>query len=202
MKALLVSFFMMASSLMFGQNKDIEILKSEEGNEITYYAKSNVREVMTVEMNVEGSGFTTSVPLPVKAELSAFEKKELVKIILDASGNSSYNVSFKQYKGSVKPQQNASTQKPTLSNEALNRGIVVFSKDGCGKCTYAKNYFKEKGKAFTELNISKNESDEQLMWDKLKEAGFSGGTVQTPVIVVDGKVHYNMDLKSFLSNIK
>lgn len=96
-KNLSVFFFLCFSSYVFSQVKEIELLKSEEGNVITYYAKSNTREPMTVEMNVEGTGFTSSATMPAVVNLKSFEKKEIVKLTLDPSGASSYSVSYKQY---------------------------------------------------------------------------------------------------------
>ncbi|MBK8701651.1 MAG: hypothetical protein IPN29_19690 [Saprospiraceae bacterium] len=70
---LLCCLFLMTQ--LFAQNPEVEILKSESGNEVTYYAKSNVRDFLTVEVSIEGTGFTTSVPLPVKADLVSYEKR-------------------------------------------------------------------------------------------------------------------------------
>jgi glutaredoxin len=195
----LFSLFVLLSftTLLSAQGKDIELLKEENGNIITYFAKSMTRETVLLELNITGSGFTTSASMPVKLELKGFEKKEAVVITMGESA--SYNVSYKVMKGG-KP--GVSTAKSDVPRPELDKGIVVFSKDGCGKCTYAKNTLKDKGKTFTELNISSNDADAAYMWEKLQAAGFSGGSVQTPVIMIDGKVHFNMDLKLFLADIK
>ncbi len=192
-------FLFSICSILSAQSKDVELIKTENGNETTFHAKSLTRDNMILELNIEGSGFTTSVSLPARVEVKAFEKKEVVKITMGE--NASYKISYKVMKssnGGATPMNTA----PLADRTALNKGIVVFSKDGCGKCTYAKNTLKDKGKNFTELNISKNEDDQSFMWQKLGEAGFSGGSVQTPVIMIDGKVHFNMDLKLFLADIK
>jgi hypothetical protein len=94
--AVLLSLFI--ATTMGAQKNDIDLLKTESGNEITYYAKSNVREAMTLEMNVEGTGFTSSVALPAVVDLKSYEKKLILKITLDPSGNSNYSVSYKSYK--------------------------------------------------------------------------------------------------------
>ena len=189
------------TSFGFSQAKEVELLKSEEGNVITYYAKSGTREPMTVEMTVEGTGFTTSVPMPAIANLKAFEKQEIVKITLDPSGASSYSVSYKQYKTGQNPGK-ISAPKTVADRPEHKKGIVIFSKHGCGKCTYAVNNLKERSIPFTEINISKNEDDENYFWKVLKDAGFNGSSVQTPVIMIDGKVHYDMDIRSFVAGIK
>ncbi|MBK7787489.1 MAG: glutaredoxin [Saprospiraceae bacterium] len=202
--AVLVSLFI--ASTLLAQKNDIDLLKTESGNEITYYAKSNVREAMTLEMNVEGTGFTCSVPLPAVVDLKSYEKKLILKITLDPSGNSNYSVSYKSYKkGAGGPKitsVDAKVSEPQAERPGLKKGVVVFSKDGCGKCQYAVKYLKENNIQFQEINISKSEDDQSLMWKMLMEDGFADTYVQTPVILVNGKANYNMDLKAFLATLK
>ena len=202
--AVLLSLFI--ATTMGAQKNDIDLLKTESGNEITYYAKSNVREAMTLEMNVEGTGFTSSVPLPAVVDLKSYEKKLILKITLDPSGNSNYSVSYKSYKkGAGGPKitsVDAKVSEPKAERPGLKKGIVVFSKDGCGKCQYAVKYLKENNIQFQEINISKSEDDQSLMWKMLMEDGFADNYVQTPVILVNGKANYNMDLKAFLATLK
>ncbi|MBP6398864.1 MAG: glutaredoxin [Saprospiraceae bacterium] len=202
--AVLLSLFI--ATTMGAQKNDIDLLKTESGNEITYYAKSNVREAMTLEMNVEGTGFTSSVALPAVVDLKSYEKKLILKITLDPSGNSNYSVSYKSYKkGAGGPKitsVDAKVSEPKAERPGLKKGIVVFSKDGCGKCQYAVKYLKENNIQFQEINISKSEDDQSLMWKMLMEDGFADNYVQTPVILVNGKANYNMDLKAFLATLK
>ncbi|HMS99166.1 MAG TPA: glutaredoxin [Saprospiraceae bacterium] len=202
--AVLLSLFI--ATTMVAQKNDIDLLKTESGNEITYYAKSNVREAMTLEMNVEGSGFTSSVPLPAVVDLKSYEKKLILKITLDPSGNSNYSISYKSYKkGAGGPKitsVDAKVSEPKAERPGLRKGVVVFSKDGCGKCQYAVKYLKENNIQFQEINISKSEDDQSLMWKMLMEDGFADTYVQTPVILVNGKANYNMDLKAFLATLK
>ncbi len=202
--AVLLSLFI--ATTMVAQKNDIDLLKTESGNEITYYAKSNVREAMTLEMNVEGSGFTSSVPLPAVVDLKSYEKKLILKITLDPSGNSNYSISYKSYKkGAGGPKitsVDAKVSEPNAERPGLRKGVVVFSKDGCGKCQYAVKYLKENNIQFQEINISKSEDDQSLMWKMLMEDGFADTYVQTPVILVNGKANYNMDLKAFLATLK
>lgn len=40
------------------------------------------------------------------------------------------------------------------------------------------------------------------MWQVLMENGFKDSSVQTPVIMVNGKAHYNMDIKAFMAELK
>lgn len=208
MRKLLLFLAVLSSQCLFAQKNDVDLLKSEMGNEVTYYAKNNVRDAMTVEINIEGTGFTCNVPLPAKVDLRSYEKKFLIKLTLDPSGNSNYSVSYKTYKKAAAPAGPVITgtgSKVTMGPQdrpELKKGIVVFSKDGCGKCQYAINYLNEKKIPYKELNISKDEADQKYMWQVLMESGFNATSVQTPVIMVNGKAHYNMDIKAFLAELK
>jgi glutaredoxin len=201
MKQVFSILFTLFTITLFAQPKELDIIKSENGNEITFFAKSGVREGMLVEFNIEGNGFTTSCSMPTKLELKSYEKKEVVKIKL--SEGASYKISYKYSKKATGNPVSTSSIATSEKKERpeLLKGIVVFSKDGCGKCEMAKNDLTKKKKEFKVLNISTSEEDQNYMWQKLQEAGFSGGNVQTPVIMVDGKIHYNMDLKLFLADI-
>ena len=132
--------------------------------------------------------------------------KLILKITLDPSGNSNYSISYKSYKkGAGGPKitsVDAKVSEPKAERPGLRKGVVVFSKDGCGKCQYAVKYLKENNIQFQEINISKSEDDQSLMWKMLMEDGFADTYVQTPVILVNGKANYNMDLKAFLATLK
>ena len=83
------------------------------------------------------------------------------------------------------------------------KGILVFSKNGCGRCTYAHNYLEKNKLDFKEINISTSSANKDFFWDTLRKSGFNKRTVKTPVLVVDGKVHSHLpDLKGFLKDLK
>lgn len=83
----------------------------------------------------------------------------------------------------------------------LKKGIVVFNDDNCPRCHYALNYFLEHHIDFKMLNLKKPENN-QLMWKMLRDSGFQGKGVDTPVILVDGKISYNhKHLKAFVKDL-
>ncbi|MEM8765483.1 MAG: glutaredoxin family protein [Bacteroidota bacterium] len=82
-------------------------------------------------------------------------------------------------------------------------GIVVFSKNGCTRCTYATDYLNRNKVDFTLLNISTSPAYAEYMWDKLHEQGHLGNRIQTPVIMVEGTVsHSHENLKQFVKDLK
>jgi len=89
-----------------------------------------------------------------------------------------------------------------LSVEAAKpKKIIVYTKEGCGRCKYVEGYMKENKIKHTELPISKKEN-QTAMWTLLKEDGLKG-SVTMPVVMIGKKLYYNMkDLKSFVAKLK
>ena len=88
------------------------------------------------------------------------------------------------------------------ASETNKKGIVVYSKAGCGRCEYLTNYLNENKIPFADLNITTDEAANKEMSTALFASGFKGGSFTTPVIVVDGEVFYNVkDLKGFTSDL-
>jgi len=67
----------------------------------------------------------------------------------------------------------------------MAKNVVIFSSNTCGYCTMAKEYFNEKGVAYTEKNVSTDlEARKELM-----SKGFMG----VPVIYVEDEVIQGFD---------
>ncbi len=86
--------------------------------------------------------------------------------------------------------------------EKYNKGIVIFAKDGCTRCSYAANYLLEKNVDFTLLNFTQNPVYGEYMWDKLREQGVDTKKITTPIIMIDGKMTHSHDnLKQFVRSL-
>ncbi len=67
----------------------------------------------------------------------------------------------------------------------MQKNVVIYSSNTCGYCTMAKEYFTEKGVAYTEKNVSTDiEARKELM-----SKGFMG----VPVIYVEDEVIQGFD---------
>jgi glutaredoxin len=90
---------------------------------------------------------------------------------------------------------------PTLSEIDPDK-IIVFTKDGCGRCDASVKFLKQHHIEFEELNMKKKDNEEELK-RYLFGSGFQGGQFTTPLIVAKGEVHYNIkDLQGFLEGLK
>lgn len=85
----------------------------------------------------------------------------------------------------------------------FEQGIVVFSRDGCARCAYATGYLMQNKVDFTLLNFTQHPEYGAYMWDKLREQGVIDRQVDTPVIMVNGKLsHSHENLKQFVRALK
>ncbi|GAB6107040.1 glutaredoxin family protein [Fusibacter bizertensis] len=67
----------------------------------------------------------------------------------------------------------------------MSKNVVIYSSNSCGYCAMAKEYFNEKGVAYTEKNVSTDiEARKDLM-----AKGFMG----VPVIYVEDEVIQGFD---------
>ncbi|RKZ22689.1 NrdH-redoxin [bacterium] len=75
--------------------------------------------------------------------------------------------------------------------------VIVFTAPGCPWCTRAKNYLRERGISFKEVDISRNPSAAR---DLVRMTGQTG----VPVIVINGKpvVGFNKPLIDRLLGLK
>lgn len=72
-----------------------------------------------------------------------------------------------------------------MEDNNMQKNVVIYSSNTCGYCTMAKEYFTEKGVAYTEKNVSTDiEARKELM-----SKGFMG----VPVIYVEDEVIQGFD---------
>ncbi len=62
-----------------------------------------------------------------------------------------------------------------------NHNVIVYSTPTCPYCVYAKEYFKDKGVDFKDIDVSR---DRALAEEMIKKSGQMG----VPVIDIDGKI--------------
>lgn len=62
-----------------------------------------------------------------------------------------------------------------------NHNVIVYSTPTCPYCVYAKDYFKSKGVAFTDIDVSRDRAKGEEMVRK-------SGQMGVPVIDIDGNI--------------
>lgn len=66
------------------------------------------------------------------------------------------------------------------------KSVTIYSTPACHYCTLAKDFFKEKGVAYTEYNVLTDLEKRQEMIDK-------SGQMGVPVIIIDSQIIVGFD---------
>ena len=204
MKYLFICFFLVHSAMSFSQN-DIELVEERKDNKIELYAVNNTEEDIDLNLTIDVVGFEMSVASPVQKLLGS-KAKELVATLTAAPGVACEYKTAASYKKVRKQSPNAvanTARTKTTSTQLNTTKINVFTQEGCGRCEYVINYLDKNNIPYVELNTTIHDPNQTLMFEKLQEAGFSGNSVQMPVVISNGKTSYSIkDLKAFVQNLK
>ena len=90
-----------------------------------------------------------------------------------------------------------------ISLEEAQNSIIVFDKDGCSRCDRTLDYLSKKRIPHQIIDITTNGDNNDLMFGFLKENNLNLSTVTTPMVVMGGDVHFNINnLDSFMYEMK
>ena len=205
MKNLIVFFLFFVSISLSGQKKQVEFQIEKGKNRIVFKGinKSDFDQEVVLYFNSIKGLFGYSKP--ITKVIPAKKKVEFVE--LRFNGKYSYNYSYRTKSKPTKEQRSAWNAKVASHDfkegSELNKGILIFSKDGCSRCKMSIDYLIKNKIDFQIMNISKHEKYNSLMWKTIRSHGENIQRVSTPVILVDGKLHHNFkDLKGFLKKLK
>lgn len=221
-----VFIFMFLSLSSFAQN-EVELLeeRTDKGIVLTAVNHSQNQSVEII-LTITSSGFGLKKEETFTEVITANSQKEMVTLVpapgrkCTYSANLSYTTTNKTQKSSTAigsgPAPKRQAQKPVAAPTAKpkakpvadanplsgKKGIVVYSKQGCGRCDFVTKYLSENNIPFQDLNITTDKAADQQMAKVLFANGFKGGSFTTPVITVDEEVHYNIkDLRGFLEKL-
>ena len=74
------------------------------------------------------------------------------------------------------------------------KNVIIYSTPTCHYCELAKDFFKEKGIAYTEYNVLTDLAKRQEMVDR-------SGQMGVPVIIIDSKVTVGFDQAEIASQL-
>lgn len=220
MKFKIVFLALLIPFLAIAQKKSIEIQKTKDGDAIVLTAKNTTTQAQEVEVTLESEGMGLKPEEVITKVLPAKSEAEMIRFQPQAGQKWSYGYKYKYTlsQAAVAEEAVASPSTPTATTTAeetklqeqkekpseavAEKGIVVYSKKGCGRCTATISHLKKHDIDFKEVNITKNEKNMKKLSKALYANGFSGGRFQTPVISVDGTLHYKIpDLRAFLDEL-
>jgi glutaredoxin len=201
------------------QENDIEIFEKKDGNKNIVIARNIGKVPYLVTLKIDAEGMIVSPGKEVEGIVPAGYMKELATLTPQPGVGWSYgyDVSFIEYVG-----QPASTPKnlseedsdqasqsavevpiPAASTDLSAAPIIVYTRDGCGRCSFVKKEMNKNQIEFEEVDINGGSDEANNMWKLLRETGFTGNTVTMPVVKINGELHYNIkDLAGFIEDIK
>jgi len=96
------------------------------------------------------------------------------------------------------------TPAPVPPAEELSKAeIILYTKPGCGRCSYVKKQLTSLNIPFEEYSTNSTSPEINSMWAGLRSSGFTGGSVTMPVVRVKGKYYYNIkDMEGFVNDLK
>lgn len=205
-----ILLFLMTSCVLSAQKDKLEIKEVAKGNSITFFAKSYTRELLEVEFNIEGKGFTCNKLLPLKFKIANLQKNEIATITRNPEEDFEYKISYSYspvYPPNFKPKERVDiTLKEEahadISEEELRNGLVLFTRKSCDICSHVINFLVENNIPFREIDVHSKKANTKIMWKMLVENGFTDKTINMPVVFKDGKWEKNIDdIDKFLKSL-
>jgi glutaredoxin len=192
---LFFSFFISATA-----QEEVEVYEKQDGNKVLLMAKNNLDEAVEVTLNVMYKGYTTKDVFPKVIVLKEKEEVIMTTLVIPPGTQCEYGTSV-SYKKVNKTQNKRITRTTGVQINPVK--VNVFTKDDCARCAFVIEQFEKNNVVFLELNTSIAPSNNELMFEKLKEAGYKDNQIQMPVVVHKGEVFYNIkDLKAFVEKFK
>jgi glutaredoxin len=94
-----------------------------------------------------------------------------------------------------------SQEKVFDTTENIDKGIVVFNKNKCKRCSYTTNYLTENNIDYQLIDTSIKENN-LLMWQLLRQNNVLAQSVKMPIVFIDGELMDSQgDIKEFAKNL-
>ncbi|MBT8265504.1 MAG: glutaredoxin [Bacteroidia bacterium] len=207
MKLTFLIFISLLAITSFSQKNDVEILAEKGNGTIIFIGKNNSNTTQEVTLKLEKLKGLTGYSKPITRKVPAQGRLTFVRL-RSKSGKYSYSSSY-VYKPAPtaieKAAIAAALRKKTLKNIGdIDKGIVIFNKTGCTRCSYTTSYLTDNNIDFKVINvdIKTHKENNALMWQTLRENGVLSTNILTPIILVDGKlVNSQGDIKEFVKTL-
>ncbi|SDB26077.1 Glutaredoxin [Flavobacteriaceae bacterium MAR_2010_188] len=204
------SFFLSLFALLLcvtanSQNDKVDVVseRTDAGFTVKGINNTDIQQEITLTLDVYNlSGYTKPITILIPA-------KSTIKIVdLTKVPNERNDVKMKF---SHKPHPNeaeAKTYNKKIKADLLSqigasdKGIVVFVKPECSRCTELSTLLKDKSLEFKQLNVKEKPEVNGQMWKLLRTDFPSVKSISMPVVSVDGELFYEIvDLKKFVETL-
>ncbi len=190
--------FLLTMGSLVAQKKEVTITAEREGVHLIFKAENHTRSPQKLTFRL------------TKIKGMSDNKRQVVKTINPGAMVDLKKVRLTGGKYSYQYEKETEIPKAYLKQHTvpledfskINQGIVVFNKDGCGRCSYTTNFLIENGIPFRIIDITKNRENLNLMFELLEKNGVKE-SIRTPVIMQNGVLsHSHEDLMSFLEQME
>ena len=205
------------SGAIYAQENDIEIFEKKDGNKNIVIARNIGKISYLVKLNIEAEGMIVSPGIEVEGVVPPGYMKEMATLEPKpgVAWSYGYNVSFVEYKGQPSTTSNDQQEDlnqtsnstveipiPPAPSELSSAPIIVYTREGCGRCSFIKKELKENKIDFFEVDVNDGSAEANNMWKLLRDTGFTGTTVTMPVVKINGELHYNIkDMAGLVATI-
>ncbi|MDN3666424.1 glutaredoxin domain-containing protein [Algibacter miyuki] len=193
---LLFSFFSFAQQT---KNKNVELVKKQNGKRLEFYAKNNDSVSYSIFLRIETKDYRRSSNRPVLKVIPANSEKHLITLIKLTDKVGDYNEQFIVNEIS----QNLSFRKDfddfqiNIDDALKTEDITIFESENCALCNDAKNLFNDYQIAFKTKDIKAHQQElEQLLkhteqtTDVIKNATF--------ILKIKASIYTNITTKTAL----
>lgn len=188
-------FFCLTITVVQAQD-EVEVYEKLENNKVLIMGKNNLNEAIELTLQLQYKGYISSDVYPKKVVINGGQELVLTTLTNNPKVPCEYGTSVSYKK--VNPTQNKRVTR-TTGIQINPVKVNVFTKDDCPRCAFVIEELEKNGVVFLELNTTVAPSNNDLMFEKLKEAGYKENNIQMPVVVNKGQVYYNIkDLKTFV----
>lgn len=204
MKTLLFTLALLFAVLSSFAQEHVKILKTQIDGGTKIYAKNLSENEVNLSITFELVNANMDKQQPVEASIPANDSI-LVTTIQQTNKNEKWSYKI-QYSYTIKTPKLATTdilEHPSIQAATIidTNTLVVFTKNGCGRCNLTINHLNSNNIKYTEYNTS-NDANNLALWKTLEAAGFEGNTIKMPVIISNNETFYNIkDLVGFLKTL-
>lgn len=201
---LTLSGLLMLAFTVSAQSSPLQIEEKKVPGGIEFYCHNSSAKTFEITFKLSKTKNIKGYSNPVKKDVPAKGSVLLLEITTFPGYSFSYSTGIMEkpsIAGVRSPKSKSSVTVP-YTPEALTKGVILFDKTDCARCSFAGNYMVENKIPFTVLDISED-ANNQLMWKVLNDQGFKGRSFQTPAIMVDGEIsHSHKSLEKFLAQLR
>ena len=144
----LIAFFLILNFTQGNSQRNINITTEKEDNLVKFYAENTSDVAYNIELLINSTGFKHTRECPIIETIEAKEKKYLTTLIPKKEEQQSYSLNLKY--SEARPELSSVITLPSenVSQVDCNKGIIVFSKEGCGRCKHVEQFLSEKNSRF------------------------------------------------------